>query len=308
MSLFIRELVGQKQAVELLNQALKKQRIAPAYLFSGPEGIGKSLTASAFSQVLLGLKSRTSLINHPDFLRIEPSYLVNGKLLSPKEAAESGAKRKAPPTIKIEQIREITQFLSRPPLSSDRSVIIIEDAHTMAESAANALLKTLEEPGRATLILIAPSPDSLLSTLVSRCQSIPFSRLSESELAEVLSFKGYEGLENNRLLMAIAQGSPGSAIIAHRQLQIIGKELLQKLQQPINHPWDVFAIAKLITTELDNETQLWLIDYLQYFYWEKHQQKEMIEELEKAKKLLRRFVQPRLVWECCLLKEVKNNK
>jgi DNA polymerase III subunit delta' len=302
MSLLIRELVGQKHAVELLRQAIKKQRIAPAYLFSGPDGIGKSLTASAFSQSLLGLKSSTSLINHPDFLRVEPSYLVNGKLLTPKEAEEAGAKRKAPPTIKIEQVREITEFLSRPPLQSERSVVIIEDAHTMAEGAANALLKTLEEPGRATLILIAPNPDSLLSTLVSRCQFIPFYRLSQVELAEVLNLKGYEGLDNNPFLMAIAQGSPGSAIVAHRQLQNIGKELLQKLQQPINHPLEVFALAKLITTELDNETQLWLIDYLQYFYWEKHRNYSIIKELEQGKKLLRRYVQPRLVWECCLMK------
>lgn len=302
MSLLVRELVGQTQAIELLNQALNKQRIAPAYLFYGSEGVGKSLTAEAFSQVLLGLKSRTSLINHPDFFRVEPSYLVNGKLLTSKEAAENGVKRKASPTIKIEQIREITEFLSRPPLKSDRSVVIIEDAHTMAEAAGNALLKTLEEPGKATLILIAPSPDSLLSTLVSRCQGIPFYRLSESELSEVLNLKGYEGLEYNSLLMAIAQGSPGAAISGYRQLQVIGKELLQKLQKPINHPLDVFAIAKLITTELDNETQLWLIDYLQYFYWQKQQNRNIIEELEKAKKLLKKFVQPRLVWECCLLK------
>jgi DNA polymerase-3 subunit delta' len=302
MAFLIRELVGQQQAVELLNQALQKQRIPPAYLFSGAEGVGKSLTAQAFSQVVLGVKSANSLVNHPDYLKVEPSYLVNGKLLTAQEATESGAKRKAPPTIKIEQIREITQFLSRPPLKSDRSVVIIEDAHTMAEGAANALLKTLEEPGRATLILIAPSPDSLLSTLVSRCQYIPFYRLSASELAEVLNLKGYEGLEYNSILMAIAQGSPGAAIFGHRQLQVIGKELLQKLQQPLSHPLDVFAIAKIITSELDNETQLWLIDYLQYFYWQKQQNQLIIQELEKAKKLLKRFVQPRLVWECCLLK------
>ncbi len=75
----------------------------------------------------------------------------------------------------IEQIREITNFLSRPPLESSRSVVVIEQADTMTESAANALLKTLEEPGKATLILIAPSPSSLLPTLVSRCQHIPLS-------------------------------------------------------------------------------------------------------------------------------------
>lgn len=88
-------------------------------------------------------------------LWIAPTYSHQGKLLSAAEATAAGVKRKAPPQIRIEQIREISQFLSRPPLLGDRAVIVIEQAQTMVEGAANALLKTLEEPGKATIIPIA---------------------------------------------------------------------------------------------------------------------------------------------------------
>ncbi|MCJ8282849.1 MAG: ATP-binding protein, partial [Rivularia sp. ALOHA_DT_140] len=157
--------IGQTQAVELLKQAVAKDRIAPAYLFVGSPGIGKSLTARCFLELLFTqnnrditvVKSKLEKGNHPDLLWVQPTYLHQGKLLSSKEATEKGLKRKAPPIIRLEQIRGITEFLSRPPLESSRNIVVLEQAETMAESAANALLKTLEEPGKATLILIAPT-------------------------------------------------------------------------------------------------------------------------------------------------------
>lgn len=67
-------------------------------------------------------------------------------------------------------------------MRASRSLVVLTQAETMNEAAANALLKTLEEPGRATLILIAPSPSALLNTIVSRCQKIPFYPLNRSDL------------------------------------------------------------------------------------------------------------------------------
>ncbi|NEO25983.1 MAG: DNA polymerase III subunit delta', partial [Kamptonema sp. SIO4C4] len=184
-------LIGHQTSIELLEQAVAKDRIAPAYLFVGSPGIGRRLAAFGFSELLLRqnlppeqyprVHKKLAGQNHPDFLWIQPTYTHQGQLLTAQEAAESGLKRKAPPKIRIEQVREIGEFLSRPPLEASRAVVVIEDAHTMAEAAANALLKTLEEPGRATLILISPSADALLPTLVSRCQRIPFYRLAEAE-------------------------------------------------------------------------------------------------------------------------------
>jgi hypothetical protein len=95
------------------------------------------------------MQNRVRQRNHPDLLWVEPTYMNQGKRLSTKEAEEAGLKRKAPPQIRLEQVREIGEFLSRPPLEAGRSVVVLEQAETMGEGAANGLLKTLEEPGKA---------------------------------------------------------------------------------------------------------------------------------------------------------------
>ena len=188
--------MGQSHAVELLQQAIATERIAPAYLFAGPSGTGRALAAQCFAQELLCCgqsRNHHALVrqkvidsNHPDFLWVQPTYLHKGRAISAAEAAEMGLKRKATPQIRLEQIRKITQFLSRPPLEAPRTVVVIEEAQTMAEAAANGLLKTLEEPGKATLILIAPSRETLLPTLISRCQHIAFYRLPQQQMIAVL--------------------------------------------------------------------------------------------------------------------------
>ncbi|HEY9702634.1 MAG TPA: DNA polymerase III subunit delta' [Allocoleopsis sp.] len=305
-------IIGQPQAMELLTGAIAKNRIAPAYLFMGTSGIGKSLTAKAFIQLLFThhlsdpeqIKTTEKIFlnnNHPDLLWIEPTYLHQGKLLSSKEAAESGVKRKSPPQIRLEQIREISQFLSKPPLKSPRSVVVLEQAETMAEGAANGLLKTLEEPGKATLILLAPSPESLLPTLVSRCQRIPFYRLQEEAIIQILKNTEFEHLLNDQLILEIAQGSPGEAINIFQQLQKIPPELLESLKNRPKTTQSALELAKQIDKKLDTELQIWLVDYLQHWYWQKEQKLQVIKNLEKAKQCLLSYVQPRLVWEVTLL-------
>ncbi|MEA5508604.1 DNA polymerase III subunit delta' [Crocosphaera sp. UHCC 0190] len=306
-----RQLIGQPQGVELLQQAIAHNRIAPAYLFAGPPGVGRGLAAKCFSELLLSLhlaeekqillRKRVADGNHPDLYWVEPTYQHQGQLLTAKEAEETGVKRKAPPQIRIEQIRDITQFLSRPPLEASRCVVVIEAAETMTEAAANGLLKTLEEPGKATLILIAPSADALLPTLVSRCQKIPFYRLSQDNLKTVLGRLGYEQIVNDEEILGLSQGSPGEGITAWEQLQAIPFELRQKFKKFPATPLEVFDLAKIITKELDNSGQLWVMNYLQYSDWQKRQNPIIVQKLERAKKQLLSYVQPRLVWECLLL-------
>ncbi|MBO9998893.1 MAG: DNA polymerase III subunit delta' [Cyanobacteria bacterium SID2] len=292
--------IGQETALNFIEAAIDRNRIAPAYLFSGSDGIGRSIAARYFAERLLQ-GNRQILDNHPDFLWVQPTYLQNKQLLTPAEAEAKGLKRKAPPQIRLEQIREIGRFLSRPPLEAPRQVIVLEQAETMAEAAANGLLKTLEEPGRATLILIAPSIEALLPTLVSRCQRIPFYRLSPDNLARVLRETGYEEILNHPPILAVAQGSPGAAIEAWKQLQSIPPELLVKTRKIPRTLREVLELAKEIDRALDTAEQLWLIDYLQQTYWDQYCQQSGInlplQQFEKAREHLRRYVQPRLVWE-----------
>ena len=321
------DLVGQNQAVELLKQAIAQNRIAPAYLFAGPDGIGRSLTAQSFTELIFygiettdsasplltetGGKSKKRGLNrvrernHPDLLWVAPTYLHNGVRLSAAEAAEKGLKRKAPPQIRLEQVREIAQFLGRPPLEASRSVVVIEQAETMAEGAANGLLKTLEEPGQATIILIAPSAESLLPTLVSRCQKIPFYPLDSEAMATVLRRHNYENILQHSEVLRLAAGSPGEAIASWQQLQAIPPELLAAVKEIPKTLRKALELAREIDKTLDTEAQLWLVDYLQQCYWQQFVERKIfespVEKLEKARKCLLKYGQPRLVWEVTLM-------
>ncbi|WP_341526778.1 DNA polymerase III subunit delta' [Nostoc sp. UHCC 0302] len=310
------QLIGQKQAIELLTQAVRQNRVAPAYLFVGPDGVGRSLAARCFIELLFSsfvapqlissIQNRLRQGNHPDLLWVQPTYQHQGQILTATEAAEKGLKRKAPPVIRLEQIRKITEFLSRPPLEAPRNLVVLEEAQTMAESAANALLKTLEEPGQATLILIAPSPESVLPTLVSRCQRIPFYRLDTQSLTQVLTQIGNQELLQHQAVLSIAAGSPGNAIASYKQLQEIPPELLQDLAKVPSSHRKALELAKKIDRDLDTEAQLWLVDYLQQSYWQECHEASIIKQLEQVRKFLLCYAQPRLVWECLLLSLCQN--
>ncbi len=308
-------LIGQPQSVKLLTAAIARQRIAPGYLFVGSAGVGRRLAAQGFAELLLSpvaepgtiptpspaLRHRLEQGNHPDMLWVEPTYQHQGQLLTPKQAEEAGLKRRNPPQIRLEQIRNIARFLSRPPLEASRAVVVLEDAQTMAESAANGLLKTLEEPGQATLILIAPSVDSLLPTLVSRCQRIPFYRLSTEAVTQILTDAGHGEILQHPEILRMAQGSPGEAIAAWQQLQTIPPEILEGITRPVATLRQALELAKQINQMLDPEAQAWLTDYWQQFLWHQHQDYAKLQALETAKRQLRSYAQPRLVWEVTLM-------
>lgn len=311
-------LIGQQPAIELLTQAIVQQRVAPAYLFAGPAGVGRGLAAECFLQLLLtnastnpSLLNRIQQRNHPDLLWVEPTYLHQGKRLTVAEATAAGLKRKSRPIIRLEQVREVTRFLARSPLEAPRSVVVLEQAETMAEGAANGLLKTLEEPGQATLILIAPGVESLLPTLVSRCQRIPFSRLSTEALTQVLQQAEQTELLQHPQILQLAQGSPGEAIAHWQQLQTIPPDLLRSLTQLPRSSREALSLAREIDKSVEADAQLWLLDYLQQSYWSQsgatalsyHQALGLaIQLLEQAKQFLLQNVQPRLVWEVTLLR------
>lgn len=319
---FFTPLIGQRQAIELLTQSVEKNRIAPAYLFAGSSGVGRSLAAMCWIEFLFctrgekALKSqqvrlRIQTRNHPDLLWVEPTYLYQGKRLTRKEAEEAGVQRKSPPLIRLDQVREIREFLSRSPLEAERLIVVLEQAETMPEGAANGLLKTLEEPGQATLILIAPGVDSLLPTLVSRCAKIPFYRLPSEAMNQILEQQGYGDILSHSEILAMAQGSPGEAINAWQEFQKIPSELLQKVKQKPQNLSAALSLAKEIHQTLETDTQFWLIDYLQHCYWQQQQQTGIfqpyfLQQLEKTRKDLLSFVQPRLVWECTLMSLIES--
>jgi len=311
---------GQPQAVALLEQAVTFDRIAPAYLFVGPSGVGRRLAARCFVQLLCNqVSSRSAAVvnsqleqgNHPDVLWVEPTYVVQNRRIPASQAEAEGVNRKTPPQIRLEQIREISRFLGRSPLVASRNVVVMEQVETMAEGAANGLLKTLEEPGQATLLLLAPTLESLLPTIVSRCQRIPFYRLSEPVVAEILTHQGRLDLLDNPALLKMAEGSPGEAIVCDRWLQSLPPELLALAEQLPRHPRQALTIAKQLAQALEVEAQIWFLGYLQHCHWNPQQfrsSQSVLQHFEKARIQLQRSVNPRLVWEVLLLELTSTGK
>jgi DNA polymerase-3 subunit delta' len=318
------DLVGQGQAVALLAAALDQRRLAPAYLFSGPEGVGRRLGALRFLEGVIGggagdplLRRRLQAGNHPDLLWVEPTYSDKGQLVPVSQAAASGISRKAPPQLRLEQVRGVSQFLARRPVEAPRCLVVIEAVEAMAEGAANALLKTLEEPGDGLLILLSAAPDRLLSTIRSRCQTIPFARLTPTDLALVLSRVPAAANDADAPpeappddppeLLELAAGSPGALLSHRRQWQALPPELprrcaalLTPAQGPVQ-PQEALALARDLSEALEVEEQLWLLDWWQLRLWRQRPDGAQQRRLETLRRQLRAYVQPRLAWEVALL-------
>ena len=314
MGALFADLVGQAQAVALLEAALAKDRIAPAYLFAGPEGVGRCMAALRFlegvlqgGQVDLRQRRRLEARNHPDLLWVEPSYSHQGRLIARSEADEAGVSKRTPPQVRLEQIREVSRFLARQPLESARGLVVIEDPEAMAESAANALLKTLEEPGHGLLILLSAAPDRLLATIRSRCQQITFQRLSSGQMEEV--FGRLEDDERAQAaaamaqpeLVALAAGSPGALLSHADQWQSVPEGLRDRLVALPAKPADALALARDLSEALSGEQQLWLLSWWQQQLWYRQGDVEGLHRLERLRSHLLSYVQPRLAWEVTLL-------
>jgi len=309
-----KNIYGQDLAIEILTSSISKQHIAPAYLFSGPEGVGKRKTAKVFINAILdrnfdkeSTKRKIESNNHPDLLWIEPSYIVQGKSISQTKARSESVSMKSPPQIRLNQIKEIIEFLSKKPFESERSIVIIEDIERINESASNALLKTLEDTNTGLFILITQRPEKLLSTIRSRCQVVPFIRLNDNYVNKIIQklevAEEIDEITNEKIkeLIDFSHGSPGSYLINLQFWLGISSSLRQKLEIKFDNQIELLKLAKEITDELNIEQQLWLVDFEQNRVWIKKNNSNIVKKLEDLRKQLLNYVQPRLAWEVTLL-------
>lgn len=198
-------ILGQTKALTLLNRALASGRLAHAYLFAGPDGVGKTTAALDLAATLLCrrpeaggpcghcpgcLKFRSG--NHPDFVRIRPE----------------GA------AIKIDQVRELKKALNFAPFEGGLRIVLLEEVQTMRREAGNSLLKVLEEPPPGNLfILTGTGAGAILDTIVSRCQVIPFTPLPLDLAAAVIRQHRPElDAAGSEALAALADGCPGQGL------------------------------------------------------------------------------------------------
>jgi DNA polymerase-3 subunit delta' len=182
----------QDEAKRLLRAALAEGP-AHAYLFHGPRGVGKRRAALAFAGEILGDPARVSRAVHPDLYVLEPLG----------------------DQIRIDPIRELRRDLHMRPFEADRRVYLVLGANLMNEDAADALLKDLEEPPPyAVIVLVADELGPLSPTIRSRCQHVPFRRLSQRAVKAYLAGRGVEG----ERLDALARVAAGRLDRANRLL------------------------------------------------------------------------------------------
>jgi len=210
--MFFRQILGQNRVVSHLQTARERGRLSHAYLFLGPEGVGRESTARALAAALNCLTPREdgdacgacpscrrlAAGTHPDFvvLTFTPEALKTQQ-----------------PQIKIGQIREFRRLTTYPPFGDGWRVALIKPAEAMNEEAANALLKTLEEPPeRHILALTAQSEAELMPTVVSRCQKLTFAPLPPALVARELESRRGLDPAQAQLLAALSGGSLGRAL------------------------------------------------------------------------------------------------
>ncbi len=196
-------ILGHDWALDVLRRHLTSGTTRHAYLMTGPEGVGRGAVVGWFARALLC---------HPEVGLERPCGACEACRLTAKGTHPDLHWLVGDGGLKIDDIRRLQHELSLTPYQADRRVAVLPDFETATTEAANALLKTLEEPPRnVVLLLTAASEKSLLPTIVSRCEVMGLRPMAIADLAKALETKG-ESTERAQSLAGQAMGRPGLAI------------------------------------------------------------------------------------------------
>ncbi len=251
------EIVAQEAAVNILKKSIENKRSHHAYLFVGPDGVGKRTTAIAFARGLNCRSSGSDGCDRCDSCRkIENGTHPDVELISPREGTL---------TISIDQIRNLQRRVSYKPLEGKWKVYIIDDAASATEEAANCLLKTLEEPPpQVIFILITENIYRLLSTVRSRCQLILFKQIPRAEIEKLLRDRYQVAPEEARSYAWLSSGSIGRALYyLEREAPEFAerlREIFEKESPAVGDYGSLFKFSAEISR--DRETTLELLNFL----------------------------------------------
>ena len=306
-------LLFNKEVNICLTNIIKKKSFANGYIFYGAEGLGKKETAFHFIKEIFkqsspseNIEERINNNNHPDFLIIRPDSLLTAQ--RSKSSDFEKTTKIGSEIIKIAQIRNIKTFLGQKSINSEKKIVLITDAHLLNEAASNCLLKTLEEPNNGIFILITSKLNLLLDTIISRCQIVRFRSFSSKQIKSILK----EYLDTSKLkintklkfedLINSANGSPNQLL---RNIEIwndFSDQIISKLDSPTNNSLEILEVSKLISETLEIDQQICLVNLIQTIWWRNTKNMSLMKKLENLKRLLRKNIQPRLVWETTFLK------
>lgn len=263
-------ILGNNNIKALLENSISSQNILHSYLFVGADGIGKSLFAKEFAEMILCLSLPkpchicSSCIkfdsnNHPDFLWLD---------------SEDGK------SIKIDQVRYLQEKIAEKPILSNNKVYIINNSDLMTTEAQNCLLKTLEEPPEyAMIILISSNENRIIQTIKSRCIIVRFEDLTNEEISKYLNTQDID-------IIKLCDGSLEKA--DHIQEK---KEIYYKLRDIANNLEKKSLIDVLNNSELlynSKDDIIELLDYLNVIFFEKCKENinysKAVSIVEKVKK------------------------
>lgn len=297
----IKDILCQDRAVGTLQRAMAAGRIPHAYIFAGPEGVGKFTTAREWAKLLLcenrgqetGNRGQTPFFDscgkcqsclkfeagaHPDFQRVYKELLPFTR--------EGKNKTSTPIDLPIDVIREflVEKVGSRPALSQ-KSVFVVEESQKLNAASQNALLKTLEEPPPyCSIILLCTRLEDLLPTTQSRCQIVTFGTIDENIITEKLRLAGV-GKEESLYWARFSQGSLGVAMqwssIKKATEQLLAEQAAKRSSSEKIEPIDIFAIKKNL---VERFVRFEIGDAITFGEWLGQQAKEIADAWEKLQK------------------------
>ncbi len=227
--MFFKDIIGLEFQKKTLIRAVQDKRISHAYLFSGPDGVGKRVMAVEFAKILNCLRGETITEEnlkgercdchsckkidkgiHPDVFFVEYKGIKN---------------------IKVDQIREeVEERIFLRPFEGRVKVAIVDEAERMNPNAQNAFLKTLEEPpADSVIILITSQPEALLPTIRSRCQMLKFKGISQEIMLEEVRKRSGLSPEEAWVAVKLSSGSLGKALGFNKDILSERKEIILKL-------------------------------------------------------------------------------
>jgi DNA polymerase-3 subunit delta' len=225
-----RGIVGHQRIKGLLAGAIERGSVPPTLLFAGPSGVGKRLVAEAAAAAVNCLSPIANVEGLPFDAcgecracdRIARGVHVEVSRLEPDDMG----------AIKIDAVRDVLERTGFRPFEGRRRVVIIDHAEALLDASQNALLKSLEEPPPSTIFVLTTSvPSALLPTVRSRCMRLRFGRLTEAEVAEVLTRDLDVPPKDAKAAAALADGSVGQALaLASADLALLRELALQLLR------------------------------------------------------------------------------